>query len=185
MKHLKKTFALLTLLTLINVSRTFAQDSFRFASAGEVMQQISAKERAIQRAKEVMQDNEYRSTGHERGTFLSNPLMLNGKPLDYGLFNVRSEGELSLAKVATKTGQTMQVPFYVYLRRNGNKISIGCKESPDSKQMKVDLSEVLRDAKPGDLLIIVPVNKEDGPAKRILAGPSSLLTGTIISRSPG
>jgi hypothetical protein len=34
--------------------------------------------------------------------------------------------------------------------------------------MKVDLSEVLRDAKPGDLLIIVPVNKEDGPAKRIL-----------------
>jgi len=172
MKHFKKTLLPLTLLTLIIGSRTSAQDSsrtsahhyFKFASAEEVMQQIRSK----QREKEVVLDNEYKRTGYEQGVFLSNPLMLDGKPLEYSVFGVRSKGELTLAKATTITGQTIQIPFHVYLRRNGNKVFILSKVKPDSKQTKIKLSKVLEYAKPGDQLIIEPVNKEDGPAKRIL-----------------
>jgi hypothetical protein len=93
MNHLKKTFTLSMLLTLIISSRTIAQDSFRFASATEVMQQMRAK----QRAREIMQDNEYVSTGYEKGTFLVNPLMLNGEPLDYSIFGLRSKGRIDVS----------------------------------------------------------------------------------------
>ena len=125
MKHLKKTFTLLMLLMLIINSRTFSQDSsrtfapdnfktftrdnFRFATAWEVMQQIQVK----QRAREIMQDNEYTTTGYEQGSFLINPLMLNGEPLDYSIFGLSSKGELTLAKEATTTSQPQQIPFYV------------------------------------------------------------------------
>jgi len=94
--------------------------------------------------------------------------MLDGKPLEYSVFGVRSKGELTLAKATTITGQTIQIPFHVYLKRNGNKVFILSKVKPDSKQTKIKLSKVLEYAKPGDQLIIEPVNKEDGPAKRIL-----------------
>ena len=101
--------------------------------------------------------------------------MLNGKPLDYGEFNLQSQGELTVSKGTAITGQTKQVPFYVYLRRNGNKVLIPGKERPDPDQIKIDISEILRYAAPGDQLIIEAVRKEDGPVKRIL----KLLEGKV------
>ena len=168
MKHLKKSFTLLMLLTLIIGSPTFAQDVFNLDAIlkfnrDAIVKAERAKEVKQERAKEVLQDNEYVSTGYEEGIFLCNPLMLNGKPLDYGEFNLQSQGELTVSKGAAITGQTTQIPFYVYLRRNGNKLLI-----PGPKQTKIDISEILRHAAPGDHLVIEPVNKEDGPVKRIL-----------------
>lgn len=145
------------LLTLMIGSRTFAQDYFSFA-------RLLASARAL----EVMQNNEYTSTGYEQGKFFSNPLMLNEKPLDYDVFSLKSEGELTVIKEAAITGQTTQVAFYAYLRRNGNKVVIPGKERFDAMQIKIEISEILRYAKPGDQLVIEPVRKEDGPAKRIL-----------------
>jgi len=161
MKHLKKSCILLMLLTVIIGSRTFAQD---LISSLNLFNQTKNSDRA----KEVMQDNEYTSTGYELGNFYCNPLLLNGKPLDYGAFNVESKGELTVIKGAAITGKTTQVPFYVYLRRNGDKVLIFGKTRSDQKQIKIDLSEILRYAKPGDHLVIEPINKEDGPVKRIL-----------------
>ena len=161
MKHLKKSFTLLMLLTSIIGSRTLAQDYFSSLN-------LFNQTKNLDRAKEVMQDNEYTSTGNEQGNFYSNPLMLNGKPLDYNVFNLESKGELTVIKGAAITGETTQVLFYVYLRRDGNKVFIqGCERS-DISQTKIDISEILQYAKPGDLLVIEPVNKEDGPVKRIL-----------------
>jgi len=137
-----------------------AQDLFNFDAT-----------RKAARIKEVMQDNEYVSTGYEKGIFFINPLMLNGKPLDYGDFNIQSKGELTVTKGATKTGQTTQIPFYVYLRRNGNKVLITGKERSDPKQIKIEISEILRHAEPGDHVVIEAVRKEDGPVKRILKLP--------------
>lgn len=149
------------LLTLILGSPTLAQDYF--ASWNPFIQmQTSA------RAKEVRQDNEYTSTGYEQGNFYDNPLMLNGRPLDYGEFNLNTKGELTVSKGAAITGRTTQVPFYVYLRRNGNEVLIPGKERSDSKQTKIEISEILKHAEPGDHLVIEAVNKEDGPVKRIL-----------------
>ena len=164
MIHLKKTLTLLLLSTITIGSRTAAQSYFTYATAAEVMQQIQAR----QREKQIVLNNEYQGTGYEQGIFLSNPLMLNGKPLDYSVFGVRTKGELTLAKAKTIAGQTIQIPFYVYLRRNGNKVLIPGKVKPDAKQIKIELSQILEYAKPGDQLIIEPFNKEDGPAKRIL-----------------
>lgn len=120
------------------------------------------------RAKDVMQDNEYTSTGYEKGNFYSNPLMLNGEPLDYRIFNLGSKGELTVIKGAAITAKPTQVPFYIYLRRDGNKVEIAGYETPDKRQTKIDIAQILRHAKPGDLLVIESVNKEDGSVKRIL-----------------
>ena len=173
MKHLKKSVTLLMLLTSIIGSRTFAQDSvdmnavFKFNN-DMILKAALAKEIKEERAKEVMQDNEYASTGYEAGTFLCNPLMLNVKPLDYGEFDLHTQGELTVAKGAARTGQTTQVPFYVYLRRNGIKLLIPGQERSDPKQTKIEISEILRHAAPGDHLVIEAVRNEDGPVKRIL-----------------
>ena len=149
------------LLTVIPASRTFAQDLF---SGLNLLNEI----RYLDRANEVKQDNEYTNTGYEQGNCYRNPLMLDGKPLDYNVFSLESEGELTLIKGAAITGNTTKVPFYAYLRRDGNKVIIPGKERPDPKQIKIEISEILRHAKPGDQLVIEPIKKEDGPAKRIL-----------------
>lgn len=176
MSYLKKSFALVMLLTSILGSRTVAQhkdDAFnldamlKFNNVLELKTERS-NEKKQERAKQVMQDNEYTYTGFEEGTFFSNPLMLDGKPLDVGEFNLLSRGELTVSKGAVITGQTTQIPFYVYLRRNGNKVLIPGKEISDAAQIKIDISEILHYAKPGDHLVIEAVKKEDGPVKSIL-----------------
>ena len=158
------------LLTSIIGSQTFAQDSFnynailKFNRDWTVKAEV-AKEVKQEHAKEVMQDNEYAITGYEEGIFLSNPLMLDGKTLDYGDFSLSSTGELTVVKGTATAEQTMEVSFYVYLRRNGNKVLIPGKET---KQIKVDIAEILLHAERGDQLVIEAVNKEDGSVKRIL-----------------
>ena len=65
-------------------------------------------------------------------------------------------------------GQTKQIPFYIYLRSDGNKFLIPGHEKPNPKQTKIEISEILKHAQPGDDLVIEAVNKEDGAVKRIL-----------------
>ncbi len=167
MKHFKKLLTLLMLLTVISGSRSFAQDFLSFSAK---MNLLKSKEEQLKlaRANEVMQDNEYTSTGYEKGQFYDNPLMLDGKPLDYGDFNLQSQGELTVSKGAAITGKTTQVPFFVYLRRNGDKVLIPGREKPDPNHFKIDVSEILNHAEQGDHLVIEAVNKEDGAVKRIL-----------------
>jgi hypothetical protein len=149
------------------------RDSFNFNAMFKfnldaIVNAARARELKEERAREVMRDNEYTITGYEEGIFLSNPLMLDGKPLDYGEFNLASKGELTVVKGAATYGQTVQVPFYLYLRRNGSKVLISGKKRSDRKQIKIDISEILRYAEPGDHLVIEAVKKEDGSVKRIL-----------------
>jgi len=66
MKHLTKSFILLMLVTSIIGSRSSAQDFFVFDFNARLKQQLAKQ----QRAKEVMQDNEYVVTGYEKGTFI-------------------------------------------------------------------------------------------------------------------
>lgn len=162
MKHLKKSYILLMLLTVIIGSRTFAQD---FCGLNLL---ILNQTQNLARANEVMQNNEYTSTGYEKGNFYCNPLMLNGKPIDYNVFNLESKGELTVIKGAAITGNTTQVPFYVYLRRDGSKVFIPDYGKSDLHQTKIDISEILIYAAPGDQLVIEAVKKEDGSVKRIL-----------------
>ena len=124
--------------------------------------------RNTDRAKEVMQDNEFVVNAKAVGKFFANPLALDGYPLDYAAFSLESKGELTLIKGSALTDDTMQIPFYVYLRRNGAILKLRGEEATKLQHIKVDISTVLKQAAPGDQLIIEPVNKEDWQAKRIL-----------------
>ena len=173
MRHLETPLTLFMILTSFICSRTFAQDIFDIRSVMKfnndmMIKTVLEKQVKQELANEVMQDNEYNSTGYEDGIYLSNPLMLNGKPLDYGEFNLASTGQLTVHKGTTIAGETTPVPFYAYLRRNGIKLPIPGKERPDTYQTGIDLSEILRYAAPGDHLVIEAVNKKDGAVKRIL-----------------
>lgn len=152
------------LLMVLMGSRTFAQYYLR----SNTRLSLNAMSRPAWEKKVLQEDNEYIYTGCERGTFYDNPLMLDGMSLDYTVFSLKTKGELTVLKGAAITGQTTQVPFYVYLRRLGSKVLIPGRERPDVNQIKVEISEILQYAQPYDQLVIEPVRKEDGPAKRIL-----------------
>lgn len=122
----------------------------------------------LERAREVMQANECISTGSEKGIFLSNSLMLDGKPLDYGDFDLRSTGKLTVHKGAGRDVQTTAIPFFISLIRNGNNVLIPGNERCNLKHSEVDLAKILQYAQPGDQLVIEAANKEDGAVKRIL-----------------
>jgi len=164
MKHLKKQYALLMLLTVMVGSRVSAQDFF---SSVKPVNHI----KIVARPEEVLVDNEYKKTGFEQGEFYDNPLLLNGRPFDYREFTPDLTGELTVIKGAPNGGQPTQVPFYLYLRRDGKKLSTSCTSVSEAGQTRFELSQILRHAKPGDQLVIEAVNKEDGLVKRILQLP--------------
>jgi hypothetical protein len=122
----------------------------------------------IEREKEVMQDNELEYHAKSIGTFFSNPLQLNGHTVDYSKFSIKTEGELTLVKGNPLTGDAIQIPFYVYLRRDGNILELKGEKALRTKHLKLNISTILKHAEPGDQLIIKPANREDWQAKRIV-----------------
>ncbi len=172
MQQLKKSLALMILLTSVG-SLTFAQEQNAFNLDAILKfngmlehQTAQANQKKQERAKEVLQDNECTFTTNEEGTFLSTSLILNGKPLDFGQFNLSSRGELTVRNGATTTEQA--IPFYVYLKRNGNNVFNPNDKVADSPHTKIDISDVLQHAQPGDYLVIEAVTKEEGVVKSIL-----------------
>lgn len=111
-------------------------------------------------------NNELTYSGSPEGYFYCNPLVLDGVAFDYNSFTVESKGELKLTKGDAKSGKTVEIPFYLHLRRNGMLITHPCGEGVIFS--KIEISAILKAAKDGDELIIEPVNKVDWPAKRIV-----------------
>jgi hypothetical protein len=124
--------------------------------------------RKMERAQEVMQDNEFEIDAESIGSFFVNPLQQDGYPLDYSKFNIAAKGKLTLIKGNAVTGMPMLIPFYIYLRRDGKILGPQSDKALKKKLWKIDLPTLLIFAEPGDQLIIEPVNKEDWQAKRIL-----------------
>ena len=120
-------------------------------------------------AKKVMQDNEIeRNNNGQESVIPSNPLMLDGKKLDYGSFSLMSKGVLNLVKSEPVTGGVTAIPFYVSIRRDGKILENKKMRFANKSLEKINLSEILSFAKEGDVLIIKPVRAEDFLAKRIL-----------------
>lgn len=111
-------------------------------------------------------DHEFAYSGQPDGFFYCNPLMLEGVAFDYNAFTLESKGELKLIKEESKRGKIMEIPFYLYLRRNGKLIAHPCGEGVMFS--RIEISVILKIAQNGDELIVEPVNKEDWPAKRIV-----------------
>ena len=49
----------------------------------------------------------------------ANPLLLNGQPLDYSSFSIKSKGVLTVMKGKPTSPEAVKIPFRLYLRRNG------------------------------------------------------------------
>jgi len=149
--------AILLVLTVLWELPVFAQPCFSISSV-----------LTINTSTDVIQDNEFVKNGEAAGNFYCNPLRLEGQPLDYLQFNIQSKGELTLIKGSPATGFTVQIPFYVYLRRNGTMVKLPGEAVSKSKYVKIEISTILQLAEPGDQVILEPANKEDWLAKRIL-----------------
>lgn len=155
MKLFKKSFSMFFLLATCCASFTFAQ-SFRSFSSLPNPYCLELQKR----------NNEFAYSGQTEGIFHCNPLMLEGQPLDYFAFGLESRGELKLIKGDAKSGNIVEIPFYLHLRRNGVPVKYPCGEGVIFS--KVEISAILEVAQDGDELIFEPVNKEDWPAKRII-----------------
>lgn len=121
-----------------------------------------------ERAASIILDNEIGpDKAGATGNFSWNPLALNGKPLDYTQFGGFSKGLLCVVKGKPEIMDPETIPFHIYLRRDGMIINEG-KSSSTREVFRIEISEVLKLAKPGDHLIIEPVRKADRQAKRII-----------------
>ena len=99
--------------------------------------------------------------------FYGNPLVLNGKPLDYQTFWKGSKGVLALVKGNPNSSTPLKVPFRIYLKHEGQVVNKGL--SSDSRELyEVEIAHILALAQFGDQLIVEPVRKSDANAKRII-----------------
>ena len=101
------------------------------------------------------------------GNFHSNPLLLNGHPVEYKLLSSVNRGMITLVKGNPESSDAARVPFLIYLKRAGKIVN------PDSHAhnhavMQYEMAEILRYAKAGDEIVIDPASKEDAVARRII-----------------
>jgi hypothetical protein len=160
MKPSRTSFAVLLAFTALIGSAAIAQPCFlhSFDAANPLIN--------IGRGKEVIQDSEFEVNDKAKGNFFCNPLVLNNEALDYDRFALDSKGELTLIKGSN--GKVIEIPFNIYLRRNGKIVRLPNDKGFSPVYFEFELSEILKFAKEGDQLIIEPTNKEDWQAKRIL-----------------
>lgn len=119
-----------------------------------------------ERREQIRQDNEFnRNEAGKHTNIHVNCLILNTSPMDIAFFSSKSWGILSVVRGKPGSGSETPLPFRIYIRRNGAIIHNPLYENP---LYEVSISRVLAVAKPGDQLIIDPVNMEDYKAKRIL-----------------
>jgi len=121
------------------------------------------------KAKEVMQNNEFEESeiGQQENIYC-NPLLLDGRCFDYGNFTINTSGVLALIKGEPESPGSAKIPFFILLRRDGKIIEDNNMGFLHRHFYRIEISTVLAFSRPGDQLIITPVNKVDWKAKRIL-----------------
>lgn len=102
---------------------------------------------------------------HADGDFYSNPYVLNGKSVNFENLSTLPTGRLSIVKTDPIKDQKFKIPFHAYIRRGGKIIDAEA-YAHNHAVTEVELSEVLRLAKPGDELVIDPVKKVNGMMQR-------------------
>lgn len=122
-----------------------------------------------QRAEAVMGNSDAEFERNEEGkntSIYANPVLLNGQPLDYSKFSLKSQGLLTLMKGNPTSVEAVKIPFRLYLRRNG--MIVYEKKSGANKLTEVEISDILALSKPGDQIILNPTEKANFKAKRVI-----------------
>jgi hypothetical protein len=110
----------------------------------------------------------HRDEPAKKVNFYGNPLMLDGKPLNYTTFSMSSRGMLAVVEGDPESKETTKVPFRVYLRRQGAVITPNGSGNSQSVYYEMEMTAVLALARPGDDLVIEPARKTDAVAKRVI-----------------
>lgn len=122
--------------------------------------------KSIEKAQAIMPGNKLeRNKDGQEANFYCNPLLMNGKPLNYANFSIESKGILTMVEGEPKSPGAVKIPFLIYLRRDGVILGQG-EEGPEVYEIEV--ADILMFAQPGDHLIITPARKTDWKAKRII-----------------
>lgn len=99
--------------------------------------------------------------------FNANPLLLNGKSVEFSIFSSVSTGMISLVKGNPNSGVRNKISFHVYIKRAG-KIVDAYSYVHSNSVTEVDMTEILKYAQVGDQIIINPVEKDGQVGKRII-----------------
>ena len=102
-------------------------------------------------------------------SFDCNPVRLDGRPLSWQTFSTESRGALTLVHGDPPSRTETPIAFTIALRREGQVLRDPSMAFVSRVLYQVELAEVLVHARPGDHLIIDPVDKNDWRAKRIVA----------------
>jgi len=97
--------------------------------------------------------------------FHYNPMLLNGKSMDITRLSTASRGKLSVEDY--ESAQITTVPFYIYLVRAGKIVDVDVHKR-DHAVLEIELSDILKSAKPGDQLFIDLAGKNQKTARRII-----------------
>jgi hypothetical protein len=155
MKLLKRSLTLSLMLTTCVASFAWAQS---FRSFNSFLKPICPDQEK--------RHNEFTFSGEPKGIFFCNSLMIDDQAFDYNAFTLESKGELKLIKGELGSGKTVEIPFRLHLRRNGEFVPLPC--DMNVILFKVEISGILKAAQDGDELIVEPANTHDWPAKRIV-----------------
>ncbi len=97
-----------------------------------------------------------------------NPILLDGKLLDYNDLSLQSTGRLKLMVEDPLSPEATPISFTIQLRRNGVILNDPAMNFMSQEMKEVEISSVLQFAETGDHLIINPVKTKYWKAKRIL-----------------
>ncbi|MEA5459594.1 hypothetical protein VB796_11110 [Arcicella sp. LKC2W] len=97
---------------------------------------------------------------------ISNPLLMDGKPVNYEQFSLSTKGIITMIAEDAMSNKTMSIPFRVYLRRDNKIVHLGGSASAE-KLSEIEISKVLKFANLGDELIIEPIDKKFQTSGRV------------------
>ncbi len=96
-----------------------------------------------------------------------NTLILNGKVTDEAALSSVTAGKLGLVSSRTGAGKPGRVSFYAYLIRAG-KIVDADAFAHNNAVTEIEISEILRPAKDGDLMVIDPAGESASKNRRVI-----------------
>ncbi len=164
----QRVFGLIFFVLTINAHFAFSQVGDSYYTSKTWLKAAYLEELAAEKyGYEVLQNSEFEQPGHLLYTPF-NPLLVNGKQLNYRTFSLFSEGVLTLLDDSPNKEGSKPIAFYVSLRRDGKILENKKMLFTNKKLEKIDLEEIFAFARYGDLLIIKPVRPEHWRAKRIL-----------------
>jgi hypothetical protein len=164
----QKIYGLMFFALVLNASVAFSQVGDSYYTSKTRLKATYVDEIAADKyGYEVMQDSEFEQAGQLIYKPF-NPLLVNGKQLDYRTFSLFSEGILTVLDSNPHTNDAKPILFYASIRRDGKILEDKKMRFLNKKLDKIDLAEIFAFARYGDSLILKPVKPEHWRAKRIL-----------------